>query len=752
MANLFSSGLHKVIPEFTGLQVNTSVQVLPIPIIYGSPRVPINLIYYNGFSAQIVNQGGKGILTGGKGSETVEYFASILMAIGEGPIGAPLIIYQDQEVWTPATFPTNGASYFNGTTTQTAVGFVLATWPKDARNYRNIAYYAFDQAQLDSSATVPQINLVIEGFLRGTSPLNNSIITIATGQYDPSGNPISFIGNIPIGDADADPALVVYDFLTDPTHGAGFPPAWIDTSTLYTSANGFDANTGDTALSTFCQAVGLAWSVALNNAESANSILERWMKNLNVAIVWNGAQLKFIPYWDAYAGGNPGWDATNGIAKKYYTPYTVPIVQITMDQILQSDKKDEHPIMFSRKDPLEVYNTVRLDFNDRNNFFNNVPVEYKDEAHIELYGPRVDNIGLADEFTLRQYCEVATTILLRRNIGIMRNFIWKMGPLWSWLDPMDIVQIPDPVNYANSIVVRIVSVEDDEDENVSIVAEEYPVGVQSPTIIPTTATTPPNSGATNIPPALIFPPVMFAPTTDMLTATGFATPQWVFGCSAGYYGEFDQNWGGVNIWISLDEVNYTQLGTLIGPSTIGSLSSPITAYGGVNPDNADTLTVNLSECGRALASFSPIAASTGASICILADPSSFELIAYTTATLVGPHTYDLTGLYRGLYGTASRLFSAGSQFMFVAHTANIFETSLPPAYVGHMFWVKAQGFNVFHRAVQDLSEVVAYPYLATGPTPGPQVPPQGRLATYRRLTRPEADAVLKQKKTGGRVL
>ena len=266
----------KVIPEFTGLQVNTSVQVLPISIIYGSPRVNVNLIYYNGFNTQLVSQGGgggKGILTGGKGgSQQVEYFATIIMAIGEGTLGNVQIIYQDQEVWVPSDFPTNGAFYFNGTDVQIPWDYVVSNWPADARPYKDTAYYGFSNAQLDSSATVPQIGLVLQGILQGSSPLNNSTIYVSTGQYDQNGNPISFIGNIALGDADADPALVIIDFLTNPTYGATFPSYWIDTTTLITSSSGYDPTTGDAALSTFCQAVGLAWSVVVDNAESANSI------------------------------------------------------------------------------------------------------------------------------------------------------------------------------------------------------------------------------------------------------------------------------------------------------------------------------------------------------------------------------------------------------------------------------------------------------------------------------------------------
>src|SRR5580692_3683215 len=214
MGNVFGSQ-PKVIPEFTGLQVNTSVQVLPIPIIYGSPRVSINLIYYNGFNAQKVSVGGgKGILSGGKGQEEINYYATIIMAVGEGPISTLKIIYQDQNVWTPLTYPTNGALFFDGDPVQAPWSYVEENWPGDARSYPWTSYYAFANAQIDASATVPQINLVLEGFFTGSSPLNYSTVSITTGQYDPNGNPVSFIGDILLGNADADPAECIIDFLT----------------------------------------------------------------------------------------------------------------------------------------------------------------------------------------------------------------------------------------------------------------------------------------------------------------------------------------------------------------------------------------------------------------------------------------------------------------------------------------------------------------------------------------------------------
>lgn len=755
MSNLFGSN-PKVIPEFTGLQVNTAVQSLPIPIIYGSPRVSINVIYYNGFNSQTVkaSSGGKGTLSGGKGgAQQVNYYASFIAAIGEGQLGNLLIIYQDSNVWVPSDYPTNGAYYYNGSSTQTPWSYVVSRWPSDARPYKDTAYWAFSNAQIDSSATIPQINLVVQGLFQGTSPLNNSTITITTGQYNPNGSAASYIGNINIGDADADPAQCIYDFLTNVTYGANFPSSYIDTTTLFTSSNGFDLIVGDNALSTFCQAAGLAWSLVLNNAESAGSTLERLCKNLNTAIVWNGALLKFIPYWDTPTQLNPGWDSGNGIGQKYFVPTTTSIITITVDQILQTDDQGTDPIKFMRKDPTEVYNTVRLSFKDRNNFFNDNPVEATDPAHIELYGPRVDDIGSGSEFSLSSYANVSVTMQLRRNITIMRTFTWKMGPLWGWLEPMFVVTIPDPTNYSNTIIVRITSIEDDEDENSTITAEEFMAGSQSPSTIAVSQTTPPNQGVTNIPASPVYLPTMFTPPSAMLTATGFSTPQWIIGFSGGnvniYNGFLDPNWGGANIFVSLDNVNYEEIGTLTGASTIGGLTSNLNSYSGANPDNTNTIYVNLNECNGTLSSYTTPVAAAGHSLFIVQDYTGFELMSYTTATLVSSYTYALTGLYRGLYGTSPRIFGAGSNFLYLGSGGNFFEINLPSAYYDNNFWVKLQSFSTFGNTIEALSSCVAYPSYVYTPSQLPVITAPTSNATLKRtLAKPNNSAKVNRHSQG----
>src|ERR1019366_6047283 len=589
------------------------------------------------------------------------------------------------------------------------------------------------------------------------------------GQYDQNGNSISTIGNIALGDADADPGQVIVDFLTNPTYGAMFPPNFLDTSTLVSSSNAYVSLVGDRSLSTYCQAVGLAWSTILNNSQSAGSVLDQWVTNLGCAIVWNCTVLKFIPYWDAYCNNNPGFDITGAFQIKYFNPYLATTINLPISRILQSTEQDSDPISFSKKDPMAVYNTVRVSYHDRTNYFNSNVVEAKDEVHAGLYGTRVDNISSAGEYTLTAYANVVAQIKLRRNIGITKNFTFKVNPLWGFLDPMDIITIPDPTNWNNSILVRIISMEDDSDdsENITIIAEEFPVGVQSPVIIPVAGTTPPTQGNINLPAVTTATPVIFEPTSTMLTATGYSvtTPQIVIGFAGLLQDQVRiythptmapfsssiistvNEWGGAYIWISLDDINYQKLGTLKGPSTIGQLTKGLLGYSGSNPDNTHTLAVSLSVSTETLSSSTTLAAVAGKSLCIIQDSSGFELLSYTTATLTSTYTYALTGLYRGLYGTTPREFGTGSYFLYLGINANYFETALPPQYNGYTFWLKLQSFNGLNSGVQDLTTCTAYQFTAIGTTPIPPISPTAiQPANYRRIT-PDSIPQLSHRRT-----
>ena len=84
-------------------------------------------------------------------------------------------------------------------------------------------------------------------------------------------------------------------------------------------------------------------------------------------------------------------------------------------------------------------------------------------------------------------------------------------------------------------------------------------------------------------------------------------------------------------------------------------------------------------------------------LCIVAG----ELLSYETATLTAANQYALTGLYRGLYGTAAVAHASGAPFARL--DGAVFEYDLPPQYVGQTLYIKLQSSNVFGGVVAKMA-------------------------------------------------
>jgi hypothetical protein len=512
---------------------------------------------------------------------------------------------------------------------------------------------------------------------------------------------------------DADPALFVDYFLTDPTAGVGFPSSYIDYTTLNTSSDGFNSLVGDAALSTYCQAVGLGWSIALNNSEPASSILDRWMKNLVVATVWTGSKLKFIPYADSKVSLNPGYDTEKAdVALKYYTPAIQPLFNLNDDDFLRPEGDDD-PVIVTRVDPFEVKNVVRVNFRDRYNYFNDNVAESKDELSVELFGHRVDNVGTADEFTLMAYASNSAQLQLQRNQSVRLTATFRLGPQWCILESMDVLTLTETTLGWTQFPVRVRSLQEDEKGAITVVAEEFRPGSMQPTLYKRQDNSPPNVITTTIPAPRINDPVVFEPTHEFLTARGTSSPIVMIALSGGPNGTFDPNWGGADVYFSDDNISYGQYGTVAAQANMGVLASTLPSYSGANPDLVDTLLVDLSESDGSLVSVTSVSASTGASVSVIMHlDGTYELIGFTDATLIGPNQYSLTGLYRGMYGTQACEHQIGSKFARL--DSLIFQTPLLTQYIGRTLYAKFPSFNIYGNGAQDLSQATAYTYTPAG--------------------------------------
>jgi hypothetical protein len=643
-----------VTPDYTGLQLQTSVNTLPVAIVWGESKIAPNVIWYNNFQTQTQteNSGGKGFL---RTSTTTgnTYSADLILALCEGPIAGIGQIWKDQSIYTLSSL---GLSLFTGTTPQSVWGYLASADPAQALAYQGTAYVCAASYALGDDASISNHNFEVRGILYGSG----------------------------INGVDADPAAVISDFLTNAQYGLGFNGASIDATTLFGAS-------GDSSLQTYCRAMGICFSPALTDQEQSSSILQRWLQICNCAAVWSGGQLKFIPY---------GEESVTGYGYTF-NPDVTPIYNLADNDFVDA-KNNEDPVLVSRVDPFSLPTIQRIEVMDRTNQYGSTPIESRDQSQIELYGPRVGSTITAHEICdVSIVAPIVAQTILQRALYVRANFTFKLSWEYCLLDPMDIVAITDANLGLSSTPVRILSIEEDDSGILTITAEELTTGVSTPVLYPTQSATStiPNRGATPNP---VNAPVIFEPPPALTSGV----PQLWVGASGGASGAADPYWGGAFVWASIDNVTYSQLGAIDQPVAQGFLTAPLAAEAGY--DTTHTLAVNLAESGGVLTGTTMASAEQGVTLALV----DSELLAYTTATLTGASAYSLTGLARGLYGTAATAHSSGATFARLG--SPIIRYDLPANYVGKTLYLKLQSFNIFGAGVQSLSACAAYAYTPSG--------------------------------------
>jgi len=642
-----------VSPDYTGLQLQTSVNTLPVPIIWGQNKLSANVLWYQNFKANPVKTKSTGKGGPSKATTSYNYTADIIMGLAEGPIGGMGIIWRDQSTYTLAQL---GLTLFNGTTPQTVWGYLNAAYPNQALAYQGTAYICAASYGLGSSANIGNHNFEVIGLLAGTG----------------------------INGVDADPAQVISDFLVNPQYGLGFDGASVDATTLFGAS-------GDSSLQTYCRAMGFCFSPALIDQEQAASILARWLQILNCAAVWSGGRLRFIPYGDSPVTGH-GYT---------FNPSIAPIYDLT-DHDFVVAKGNEDPVLVSRLDPFSLPTIQRLEVSARTNQYAMQTVEARDQSQIELYGPLV-----GPTITAHEICDpmltgaMAAQALLQRGLYVRAHFTFKLSWEYCLLDPMDVVTINDAGLALAAYPVRIVSIEEGDSGILTVTAEEMTIGVSTPSLYPTQI---PAGASLNqgIVPDLVNAPLIYEPPPVL---TGGVPQLWV-GASGGSGGVADPNWGGAYVWASTDNVTYSQIGTITQPMRQGFLLGAITAVSGWDTTNA--LPINLTESDGELDGATKASAQQGVTLALVDN----ELLAYETATLAALYKYNLTGLQRGMYGTSPAAHAANAAFYRLDEA--VVKYDLPANYIGATLWLKFQSFNIFFSGLQSLASCVAYSYQTKG--------------------------------------
>ncbi len=541
-------------------------------------------------------------------------------------------------------------TFFGGSLGQTPWSYMQSKYPGSAFGYTGLCYVGANPIALGSSATLPCYNYEVVGL-----------------NIFPGGSGL-----------DAHFCDAFRTLLSDAFLGVGFPSANIDAWTscyAYWAANGY------------------LGSVVLDTQTSAADAFSAIIETGNVGAVMSGGLLKLIPYGDTTCVGN-------GYA---YTPNTTPVATLKWTDLLPPSEKQagesgsEDPLQVSQRAPDDCWNYVQAAWCNRLNDYNNEPINEQNDAFIASYGRRIESAQTWDWITTASAAAWALSLRLKRQCYIRNTFKFWLSWRFSYIEPMDILMLP------TGETVRITQVVDSADGRLAFEAEQANYGSSNVTIYPKQ---PSSSFKPGLSTALPGDAVAIVVQNTLTRTSGI--PYVVQIAASGR----NANWGGANVYMSLDGQSYTLLDTISAPSTIGLLSAPLAS--GADPDLANTVSVDLtlSQNGSELDSVTQLLADKLTTLCAIVDQNgaTSELIAYETAALTASRRYNLSYLRRGAYGSSVGAHTTGALFAYLGPSYKFASYQFGPSLLGNTLYLKLQSFNLLGQQMQDLSACAVWKY------------------------------------------
>lgn len=484
----------------------------------------------------------------------------------------------------------------------------------------------------------------------------------------------SFEVNGRVGSGDQNPADVVADFLTDAAIGCGWPSSQLEV------VSGQDG-TAASGWKRYCDQAALLISPAMDEERTALEWL-RWLMDAgNAECVFTGDLLRIVPLGDTAVGT--------------FAPYVTPVYSIGDDNLL-GGAADEGPVTVTRTRDSETYNCFPVEYLDSlvadvASKYNPAVVEDVEQADVERSGTlrraSVSSLHCITKGTVAQYI---SRVKAQRSVWIRNTFTFKVGHQYARIEPLDFVQLTDSLSGITNQVLRVVSIEENvDDDSFTVVAEEWPFGVTAPPLF-TPQTGSGGGGDVSAAPPFANPPTIFVPPRTITVAN---SPElWIAGAGG------SKDWGGAQVWLSWDNATYEYQGD-IGSATSGVISQDLAA--GPPIDDTNTLRADVRTSSGTLASVTATERDNLKTLCWV----DGELLAYQTATLVSTGVYDLTHLRRGLKGTLATQHTARSSAQFILLNDKVMRIPITLERYGSTAYVKLVSFNTAKTLVADISQV-----------------------------------------------
>ena len=371
-----------------------------------------------------------------------------------------------------------------------------------------------------------------------------------------------------------------------------------------------------TAMRNYCQAYNIRVSLYLDTQDVARTILQDLFDIANCAPVWSGAQLKAIPYCEVSAAGNGA----------IYTAPTASGPVCDLDDRAFLISGNDAPVTVDRTRQADADNVISVECLDATNAYNVAIVTEVEQRSVHQFGIRKGggqgnqsgNSGAVQyhQITYKDVAQKVASVLVKRSALQRNTYSFSLPVTYSFLEAMDLVTITDTRLGLVKKPVRLTSVKESFDDTkgwtLECEAEQFIYGLNEPTPMEIQAINP-YALVGNTPPGNTNAPVIFE-VPDRLGGSGYNVWMGLAGSSP--------QWGGCLVWMSVDGTNYEQIGYIFGRSVMGTLAASLPFC--VDPDNTNTLQVDLSGSLGALASVSPAARDSWQSLCYV----DGELIGY----------------------------------------------------------------------------------------------------------------------------
>lgn len=462
-------------------------------------------------------------------------------------------------------------------------------------------------------------------------------------------------------DGDAEPADIFASIITDPVEGLA-----LSSTTLADLSN----------YRLWCQQNGYTLSMLADTQQEARQYLQEVLDaTLSVAVVSQG-KIKLVPLGDQPVGS--------------WQPNATPVFDITDDDLLGELK-------ITRKQPRDCQNIVSVEYAPRSNSYNNKSVPVPDPTYVNQFGPNQKSMSL-HSIKRDDMAKAVAAAWLSKGLYIRATCVLKVDERFIALEPMDLITLTFAPLGISKWVLRINEINETENGDLELKCEEWPFGVAQPTALSVQAASGyvPNynvePGNANTP-VILEPPISLAGSAQIWLATSGGS-----------------NWGGANVWISLDDATYSQIGRITQPCRHGIITAayPLSS----DPDTSDTLAVDISVSSGQLVAVTQAVRDLYQSLCWVGNASGGELVAYQGATLTGVGKYNLTACRRGAYGSHITAHDVGSQF--VRLDGKPYQYAYDPSLVGKTVYIKLQSYNRFGANLQDLAECPAIAYVVKG--------------------------------------